>query len=266
MIILSAFTDFLNMNKPMIQLILILILLVALGILIVVAKLKREKENIDRSNQIKRMVTISVFAGLSSVLYFLKFPMTLIIPFLPSFLEVNFSMVPILIGGFMYGPISGAIMVVIRGIIKVPFTSTIGVGEFADVLLGLSVVLVASIIYFRSKTKRNGIVALMAGSLTWIAASLFFNWLFLLDFFIELYGLSGVLGLLQPLAMLFPGLDATNYMFPYLLYGILPFNLILSTVVSIITFLVYKKISKLLHKFDILDDDLDDSFETKPSK
>ena len=46
-----------------------------------------------------------------------------------------------------------------------------------------------------------------------------------------------------------PGVNQDNYMGKYLLYGALPFNMLLSIMINIITFLVYKRISPLVHEF-----------------
>ena len=85
---------------------------------------------------IKRLTFIAIFSAISGILYvYLKFPL----PFFPSFLDVNFSMIPIIICAFMLGPVDGAVVVLIRTLIKILIAgSTTGyVGEFADVLICL---------------------------------------------------------------------------------------------------------------------------------
>ena len=87
---------------------------------------------------IKRMVMISILTALSLVLYILGPKFSL--PFFPAFLEINFSMLPIFIGLFMLGPVDAIIIVLLRFLIKLPFTHTVYVGEITDLLLGSIVV------------------------------------------------------------------------------------------------------------------------------
>ena len=72
------------------------------------------------------MTKVAIFSAISIVLYFIKFPL----PFLfPDFLDIQFSNLPAILGGLVMGPIGGVLIVVIRTLIKLPFTSTAGVGE-----------------------------------------------------------------------------------------------------------------------------------------
>ena len=82
---------------------------------------------------INKITKIGIFTALSIVLYNIKFPL----PFFPPFLEVNFSMLPIILVSLMFGPVEGALVVLIRFLIKLPFTHTVIVGETADLIIGL---------------------------------------------------------------------------------------------------------------------------------
>ena len=107
---------------------------------------------------------IGIFAGLSTVLYFIRFPL----PMFPSFLEIQFSVLPAIIGGFTMGPVGGILIVVIKFLMSLPFSKTAYVGDFADLLIGAATVLVTSMVYQKYKSKKGGLVALLLGSLTWI--------------------------------------------------------------------------------------------------
>ena len=103
---------------------------------------------------VKRLSFVAIFSALSSVLYlFLKFPL----PIFPSFLEINFSMIPIIICAFMFGPIDAVVVVVIRFVIKLITISshTAGVGEIADIIIGILVSLVAGSIFNYTKLKHG---------------------------------------------------------------------------------------------------------------
>lgn len=178
-----------------------------------------------KNHVISKIVKIAMFSSLSFICFYLKFP---ILPAF-SFLEIQFSNLPAIIAGFSMGPISGVLVVLIRTLLKFLFmgTSTGGVGELADFLIGISVILTTSLIYKYHKNKKGGILSLICGCLVWIVISLLINWLILAP----LYGM--------------PKESIPNY----LLAGVLPFNTILSILVSGLTFVVYKGISKLINKF-----------------
>ena len=196
--------------------------------------------------QIRKITLTALLAALSSILYyFVKFPLALIIPIIPPFLEVNFSMVPVLLGGYMVGPLYGVIVVLIRFLVKLPSTHTACVGELADLLIGVLTVLATSIIYKRFRTKKGALISLGSGCLTWVITSLFVNAFILIPTYIQLYFNGNVEGLVNMLSNI-PGITADNYLIKYILYGALPFNTILSLTVCIITFVVYKPLHKLI--------------------
>ena len=214
-----------------------------LGVLVVLFFLakKYETSHVSNTKKIKKMAAIAILSGLSVALYYFpKFNL----PFLPSFLEFHFSNVPILIGGFLFGPVSGSLIVVIRFLAKLPATSTLGVGEIMDLIIGLSTVLISSIIYHHHKSKKNAIIGMAASAAVWTLVAVLINWLFIVSFYIELYFGGSAAAFVGLLAMV-PGVSETNYMGPYLLFAVVPFNLILSSFVSVITFILYKRISQL---------------------
>lgn len=196
-----------------------------------------------RKNLINKITKIGILSAIASILYYLKFNL----PFLfPSFLEIQFSNLPALIGGLALGPIEGIIIVVIKTLIKLPSTSTGCVGELADLLIGVMTIGSASLIYYKFRTKKGGALALSAGAIVWVIASVLCNWLFLIDFYSEFYaGIGGLDMIIAECQKVIPSINKDNFMGMYLLYAIVPFNLVLASVVSFITLIVYKKISKI---------------------
>jgi riboflavin transporter FmnP len=192
-----------------------------------------------------QLTVIANLTALSVLFYFVfKFPL----PFLfPGFLEIQFSNLPAIIGGFALGPIAGSAIVVIRTLIKLPFSSTAMVGELFDLILGVSTVLVSSLIYKRMKSKRGALIASIAGAVVWVIVAVLANYLFILDFYID-YFFGGNVEPLVDMMSVIPGITVNNYMEKYLIYATIPFNILLSTLVYGITFLVYKRISNFIHK------------------
>ena len=189
----------------------------------------------------KRVLQITIVANLTALaylLYYIKFPLPFIFP---SFLDIQLSNLPAIIGGFALGPIAGGAIVVIRTSLKLLSTSTAGVGELVDLIIGLSTVLTSSVIYMKMKTKKGAIIAMVFGMLAWILASVLTNWLFAFDAYVELY-FGGILEDALILLKVIPGVTTENYMSKYIFLAIIPFNILLSGLVYTITYLVYKRI------------------------
>lgn len=233
-----GFVDVLKKYK-----ILAIILVIVVALLLVSLMWIYRKKKYQNNVTVKEVSTIGIFTALSMVLYLLKFNL----PIFPPFLEFNFSLLPIIIIGFMMGPIEGVTIVLLRGIIKLPMTSTFCVGEVADILIGIPVILVTSLIYKKHHTRKGAIVSLLLGILTWIVAGVLSNYLINVPFFLELYCNGNVEAFISALSVI-PGVTAENYMIKYLIYATVPFNALLAAVVSFVTFIVYKKISILFEK------------------
>jgi integral membrane protein len=119
------------------------------------------------------------------------------------------------------------------------------VGELADLLIGISTVFVSSMIYKYVKTKKGGILGLVFGTITWVIVAILANGTFLINFYKEVAGIDAVIGMCKSI---FPNMTESNFMSLYLLGAVLPFNFMLASIVSIVAFLVYKKISFLFKK------------------
>ena len=231
------FIELLTNNKLFVMLLTIIALLVIVSVMWII---KGKKEKITS----KKIASLGIFTAFSIVLYFLKFNLPFIFP---SFLEINFSLLPIIIVGFMFGPVEGITVVLLRAIIKIPFTSTFCVGELADALIGIPVVLVSSLIYIKFHSKKGALISLLFGVFTWIFAAVLANYFINVPFFIQLYCNGNVSAFLGALSII-PGVTEENYLIKYLFLAVVPFNGLLSILVSTVTFLVYKKISILFNK------------------
>lgn len=196
---------------------------------------------------VRKLVFVSVFSALSVALYYIKIPFPVF-----SFLEIQISNVPSLIIGFLLGPFYGMLTVCIRTIIKVWSSETVFVGELTDLIIGLFVVGVSSLIYEKNKTKKSAGISLIVAAIIWTLISILLNWLVIIPVYSQvMFGTSGgVAGIIESfgLAERFPNITEANFMKYYLLVGVLPFNILLSALSSAITFLIYKRISILYHK------------------
>lgn len=195
-------------------------------------------------NTVRQMTAIAAFGAISGILYtFLKFSL----PFLPSFLEINFSDVPALIAGFAYGPFVGSMVQIVKVLVKLLLTTTgtAYVGELSDIVLGITIVLPASLIYKKHRTMKGAIGGMGASFITHVVLACFVNYFIMIPFYIEFFFNGNEEALLSMCQVAVPSLNSVGW--PLIFMGILPFNVIKNIIVMIIVFFVYKPLVKVIN-------------------
>lgn len=188
---------------------------------------------------------IAMFAALTTVLYYFpKFPIAAIFP---SFLELNFSDIPALIGTFTLGPLSGTIIICIKILLKLPATTSGCIGELSDLFCGLALVIPAGLIYKYHRTFKGALAALAVATLCSTGLSLLTNRFIIIPAYSEMFG--GIDAIAGMMTALFPAISAENFYSYYLPFSVLPFNLLRCLIAAAVTLLCYKRISYLLNKF-----------------
>ena len=188
---------------------------------------------------------VAILTAIAWILYyFVKFPLAFAFP---SFLDMQISDLPALLGGFSMGPLWGCLIVVLKCLLKMPFSGTGCVGELADILIGVAFVLPASIIYKRCKTKKSALLGLVIGMICAVIVAMLANRFLLVPFYIEVMFGGTIQPLVNMVSGLYNGVTEQNFYSFYLWLGILPFNLLRCIICGGITFAVYKSISKILH-------------------
>ncbi len=187
----------------------------------------------------------AILGALSALLYiFIKFPLPQLFP---AFLDIQFSELPCLIAGFAYGPVFGCIALLIRGLIKLPMTSTYGIGELGDLIMGLPVILVSSLIYRKNKSKNTARIGLILGLLSGLLFAILVNRFILIPSYIQIY-FKGNFNALVKVCSVIKGINADNFYLYYCLFAVIPFNFIRYVLVYILTIFLYKRIKYLLDK------------------
>ena len=195
-----------------------------------------------------RIAVIAMFSALAGVLYVFGFP---IAAAFPSWLELNFSDIPALIGTFALGPLSGAIIVFVKILIKliIKGTSTVFVGELADLLIGVAFVVPAGLIYNKKRSFKGAVAAMSVGMACSTAMSMLANWLVLVPFYRQLFFHGSWAPLVGTMQALFGEkcTEKTFYVF-YIFGSVLPFNLMRCIIAIAVTLPVYKHISRLINR------------------
>ncbi|MGX8703034.1 MAG: ECF transporter S component [bacterium] len=192
------------------------------------------------SKGIRRLAFIGMFSAIAAVLMFLEFPL----PFAPPFYKLDFSEIPVLIGTFAFGPVTGVICEFVKILVKtiIKGTSTAFVGELANFVIGCALIVPAGIIYKIKKTRKGALISLLAGTLVMTIAGCFINAFVMLPTYAAAFHMP-----IDELVKMGTAVNAnvTN-LFTFVMLCVAPFNLLKGVVVSIITFLLYKRISRLI--------------------
>ena len=191
------------------------------------------------SQKTRKMVCVGMLAAISTILMLFEFPL----PFIaPSFYELDFSEVPILIGAFALGPVAGVLTELVKILLNLIIngTDTAFVGEFANLLMGCLLVLPASLIYQRKKSRKSAIIGLIAGTVSLTVGAVFVNALIMLPFYANVMPLEVILNLGKAIH------PSINSIWSFAVLLVAPFNLIKGVLVSVMTVVLYKHISPIL--------------------
>lgn len=218
--------------------IIVALIVIAFIFEMVVRKKNGEKDKVFTT---RKLVMVGMFSALSGVLMLFEIPL----PFAPSFYKLDFSELPVLIGGFAYGPAAAVMMEFLKVLIKLILknTTTAFVGEFANFAVGCSFILPASMIYSLKKTKKTAVAALISGTAIMTVFGTAFNALYLLPAFAALYGMPMEV-ILDMGAKVNP--LAGGGLVSFVIACVAPLNLIKGGADSLICMAVYKRLSPIL--------------------
>lgn len=186
----------------------------------------------------------AIFACMAGVLMVFDLPLF----FAPGFYKLDISELPVLICTFYLGPVAGVITELLKVMVKllIKGTSTAFVGDFANFVVGCSFVLPASLVYHAKPGKKSALIGMAVGTLTMTAFGSMFNGIYLIPKFAELYGMP-----LESIVAMGTKVNASiTSVTTLVVFAVVPFNLLKGVAVSALTFLLYKRISPLLHKGD----------------
>lgn len=196
----------------------------------------------NRHQSLRYVAKVGILAAMATVLMFLEFPL----PFLaPGFYKLDFSEVPVLIGSFALGPLSGVLIELLKNLLKFLITgsSTAGVGELSNFLTGCVFILPAALFYRVKKTRRGALLGLLLGGALFVAVGAVANYFVLIPLYSHLYGLplDAIVGMGTAIH---PAITDLRML---VLLAVVPFNLVKAVLDAVITFFLYKRVSFLLH-------------------
>lgn len=195
------------------------------------------KEFAGQSKISVRILTMSaMLSALSLIMAYMEFP----VPFSPSFARMDLSDFPALVGAFAFGPVAGVLIEVVKNVLQLFSTSTGGVGELANFLMGASFVFTAGLIYKRNKNKKNAWMGCITGSIAMGITAAFTNYFILLPMFEQFMPVE------QLIASFGEFIPFIRTKLDVVLFNAFPFNVLKGLVISVFTMLIYKRLSPAL--------------------
>lgn len=182
---------------------------------------------------------ITVTAMLSAVGFILMF-LEFSVPFVPSFIKMDLSELPALIGSFAMGPLCGVMVCLIKNLFHLLITTTGGVGEFSNFILGVAFVLPAGVIYKRKKCRKSALIGSVTGAVFMAVLSVASNYFIVYPFYSMLMPMDVIISMYQAI------LPSVDGLLECLVVFNMPFTFVKGIFSVIITFITYKHISPIL--------------------
>ncbi len=233
--------DLLGAAKENLSFLLVCVVVVAVILAVALAAEKLIHRGTKRNMSSARYLTVcGIMSALAAVLMLFELPLF----FAPPFYKIDFSEIPVMIGAFSLGPVAGVVIELVKILLKLVIkgTSTAFVGDLANFIIGCSMVVPASVIYYAHKTKKNALMGMITGTLVMTVFGSFFNAVYLLPKFSQLYGLP-----MDALVEMGTAVNShINSVSTLVLFAVVPFNILKGVIVTVITMLLYKRISRII--------------------
>jgi len=181
----------------------------------------------------------AILSVLAYVVYLIEIPVF----FAPVFLKIDASDLFALLGAFAMGPLAGVAIELIKNLLHmITVGSSGGIGELANFVVGIAWIVPAAMIYRANKTKKSAVLGMTVGIIAMAVVAAVFNYYVLIPFYTRFMPIEAIIGMGSAVNASIVDLKSL------IIYAIIPFNLFKGIIITVITALVYKKLSPILHK------------------
>ena len=127
----------------------------------------------EKKMGVRAVVQIGMLAAVAVILMLFEIPL----PFAPTFYKIDLSEVPVLVGCFAMGPMAGVLVELVKILLNFVMTgtSTAGVGEIANFIIGCSFCVPAGLIYRKNRTRKSALIGMAAGTVFMAFIGCFLN-------------------------------------------------------------------------------------------
>ena len=189
------------------------------------------------SANVRKITVTAVLAAVATVLMFISFN----IPVMPSFIKLDLSELPALIASLTLGPVSGIAVCFVKNLVNLLFSTTGGVGELSNFILGSAFVLPAGILFKKYKNRKSVLIGSTLGSVLMAVIGLFSNFFIIYPIYTAFLPMEAIMGMYQALN---PNVET---LWQALITFNLPFTFFKGMISTIIAFLIYKKLLPIIN-------------------
>lgn len=184
----------------------------------------------------RALVMTAMLSAIGFILMFCNFA----VPFMPDFIRLDVSELPALIGAFSLGPVYGVVICLVKNLLMLTQTSTGGVGELSNFLLGAMFVFPAGMVYQHMKTRKGAIIGSLVGAVCMALGSCITNIFIVYPVYYNFMPKEAILGAYQAIIPAMKSVEQSIICFN------MPFTFMKAMLSVIITMLVYKRISPVI--------------------
>lgn len=201
--------------------------------------MKSERRSANKVSSTRKLVMTAMLAAVASVLMIFSLP----VPLMPNFIKFDFSELPALIAAFTLGPVSGVAVCLVKNLVNLTQTTTGGVGELCNFLLGVAFVLPAGLIYSRKRNFHRAILGSVIGCFAMAIFSVPLNYFLVYPVYTNFMPMEAIIGAYQ---VINPKIE--NLLQALLIFN-MPYTFIKGLCSVVITFLIYKPLSPIIKGF-----------------
>ena len=165
------------------------------------------------------------------------------VPLMPSFIKMDLSDLPALIGSFSMGPLYGVIIALVKNLLHLLRTSTGGIGELSNFLLSALFVLPAGVIYQKKKTRKRAIIGAVAGAACMAVGSVITNYFIVYPVYTAFMPMETIIAMYQAIL---PSIKNGDLLSCLVIFN-MPFTFVKAMLSVAITLLIYKPLSPIIH-------------------
>lgn len=199
-----------------------------------------KEKKVKTRQEVKKIAFIGLMGAVSAILMLFRFP----IPFMPPFMSFDLSGLMEMLGGFMFGPTAAVCIIIVKILLQLVMQGSfsLGTGELQNFILSCSYVLPALIVYGRNKSRKRAAAGMACSTVFVSVVAVFTNLYLIIPFYVKLFGMTmdDIIGMCSAVN------PAMKNAMTMALFGILPFNLIKYGVTSVVTFIIYKRLSRVI--------------------
>ena len=189
----------------------------------------------------KTTAKVGILSAIAYVLMFISVPL----PIFPSFLKIDLSDIPAIFGGMSLGPIAGIAIVIIKNFLQgITASTTGGVGEFANVIIGGSYVLIICLFYRKWKNIKSVVAGGLVGIVAMTIMGCIMNYYIMMPLYATVYGMP-----LDAIIQMGTVINSkVTDLYTFVIWMIAPFNIIKAALMTVVTLPLFKKMEKILTK------------------